>query len=483
MHLGAMRGYAPCRRVASRRIDVPTASGPNRGAAVNRALLWKLLAVFAVTVALVVPLQMTEQLIGERRSLRDRVMSDIAQSGTGAQRMEGIVILVPCMDRYEETETLHDGRKIVRQHTRNCDVRVLPKKLRVTADLTTDFRYRGIHRAMVYQIAADIEAAFELPPQPTPKGMSRTWGEPRLLVGIGDQRGIRSMPLASWNGTALQFQAGTGNAIWTKGVHVGVPIDPGAGGLGRLALKLGLAGMDRLDVVPAADEVEFTLRSPWPHPSFVGRFLPDTRTVSDAGFEAVWRTTGLATNIRDAFQRCGTGQCDEYAASAFGVSLMPGVDVYQQSYRAVHYGFLFVVLTFALFFLYEVLAGLKVHPVQYGLVGIALTAFYVLLIALAEHIDFALAYLAATSACVLLIGVYVRYVLGSPGRAAGMAALMSALYACLYMVLGSEDYALLMGAMLLFAVLAAFMLATRKLDWYALPMRVNGVSRDIGIAT
>jgi inner membrane protein len=450
---------------------------------VNRALLWKLLAVLAVTVALVVPLQMTEQLIGERRSLRDRVMSDIAQSGTGAQRMEGIVILVPCIDRYEETETLHDGRKIVRQHTRNCDVRVLPKELRVTADLTTDFRYRGIHRAMVYQIAADIEAAFELPPQPTPNGMRRTWGEPRLLVGIGDQRGIRSTPVASWNGAALQFQAGTGNAVWTKGVHVAVPIDPGAGGSGRLALKLGLAGMDRLDVVPAADEVEFTLRSPWPHPSFVGRFLPDTRTVSDAGFEAVWRTTGLATNIRDAFQRCGTGQCDEYAASAFGVSLMPGVDVYQQSYRAVHYGFLFVVLTFALFFLYEVLAGLKVHPIQYGLVGIALTAFYLLLIALAEHIDFALAYLAATSACVLLIGVYVRYVLGSLGRAAGMAALMSALYACLYMVLGSEDYALLMGAMLLFAVLAAFMLATRKLDWYALPIRVNGASRDIGIAT
>jgi inner membrane protein len=156
---------------------------------------------------------------------------------------------------------------------------------------------------------------------------------------------------------------------------------------------------------------------------------------------------------------------------------MPGVDIYQKSYRAVHYGYLFVALTFALFFLYEVLAGLRVHPVQYGLVGIALTAFYVLLIALAEHIAFGWAYLAAASACVLLIGVYVRCVLGGLGRAQAMTSLMSALYASLYLVLGSEDYALLMGALLLFAVLAAFMLATRNLDWYALPGRMGALTR------
>lgn len=439
----------------------------------NRALMGKLAAVVGITLGLVVPLRMTEGLIEERRGLRDRVMSDIAQSGTAAQRLEGIVLLVPCTDRYQETETLQDGRAIVRQRTRSCDVRVLPKTLRVQAELTTDFRYRGIHRALVYQSASAIDAAFDLPPRPAPAGVRRTWGEPRLLVGIGDQRGIRGTPQASWNGAPIRFEAGTGNAVWSKGVQVAVPVDPQAGGRGRLAMTLELAGMDRLEVVPAADEVEFALRSPWPHPSFIGRFLPDTRSVGDAGFEAVWRTTGLATNVRDAFQRCAQGQCDEYAASAFGVALMPGVDVYQQSYRAVHYGFVFVVLTFALFFLYEVLAGLRLHPIQYGLVGVALTAFYVLLIALAEHVAFGWAYLAATAACLLLIAAYVRWMLGSVTRAAAMTALIAALYGALYTVLGSEDYALLMGAVLLFAVLAAFMLATRRLDWYALPVRAT----------
>lgn len=443
----------------------------------SRALMCKLAAILALTLALIAPLQMAETLVGERRSLRDHVMQDIAQSGTTAQRLEGVVLLVPCTDRYEETETLDNGRSIVRQRTRSCDVRVLPKKLRMMADLTTDFRYRGIYRALVYRSASEIEASFEVPAHPTPPGMKRTWGQPRILVGIGDQRGIRNTPSAVWNDAALQFEAGTGNAVWARGVQAPVSVDAQEGGAAKLALKLELAGMDRLDIVPAADEVEIALRSPWPHPSFVGRFLPETRSVNAAGFEALWRVTGLATNIRDAFQRCGEGKCEDYAGSAFGVSLLPGVDVYQQSYRAVHYGFVFVVLTFALFFLYEVLAGLRVHPIQYGLVGAALSAFYVLLIALAEHIAFGWAYLAAASACVLLISVYVRCVLGTTGRAAAMAALMSALYGSLYLVLGSEDYALLMGALLLFAVLAAFMLATRRLDWYALHTRTVNFAR------
>jgi len=443
----------------------------------SRTLLWKLAAILALTLGLIVPLQMAENLVGERRVLRDSVMQDIAQSGTAAQRLEGVMLLVPCTDRYEETETLDNGRSILRQRTRNCDLRVLPKKLRVTAGLDTDFRYRGIYRALVYRSVSDIEASFEVPAQPTPPGMQRSWGQPRIVIGIGEQRGIRNTPAAVWNDVALQFEPGTGNTLWPRGAQAAVTLDPQVGGNGKLAMKIELAGMDRLDLVPAADEAEIVLRSPWPHPSFVGRFLPETRAVSDAGFEATWRVTGLATNIRDAFQRCGEGKCEDYAASAFGVSLMPGVDVYQQSYRAVHYGFLFVVLTFAVFFLYEVLAGLRVHPIQYALVGFALTAFYVLLIALAEHIAFGVAYLAAAAACVLLIGIYVRWVLGSYARAATMTVLMSALYGSLYMVLGSEDYALLMGALLLFGVLAAFMLATRRLDWYALPARMNGLQR------
>ena len=227
--------------------------------------------------------------------------------------------------------------------------------------------------------------------------------------------------------------------------------------------------MERLEVVPAAGEVTTSLRSAWPHPSFIGRFLPETRTVSEQGFEASWRMSDLGSNVRQAFQRCVQSKCDAYQAGSFGVSLIHAVDVYQQTYRALHYGILFVVLTFALFFLYEVIAGLRVHPIQYALVGFALIAFFLLLLALAEHVGFGLAYLIGAGGCIALIGAYVRYVLGSPRRALSLMALLGVLYAALYVVLGSEDYALLMGALLVFAALAAFMLITRRLDWYALP--------------
>lgn len=145
----------------------------------SRALAWKLAAILAIMAGLALPLELAQDLVAERRALRDRVMLDMAQSGTAAQRLEGLVLLVPCTDRFDEGETLENGRTAVRQRTRSCDVRVLPRKLRIQADLGTEFRHRGIYRALVYRSAWQIDAAFELPAHPTPPGVNRTWGQPR----------------------------------------------------------------------------------------------------------------------------------------------------------------------------------------------------------------------------------------------------------------------------------------------------------------
>ncbi len=441
-------------------------------AGVHRALLVKLVAIAALGIATLIPMHMAGDLIAERRALRDKVLQEIAQSGSGAQRIDGVALVLPCTETYDETETLDRGRTVVRQRTRACDVHLLPERLSIDGHIGTEVRYRGIYPALVYQTRLKLEGRFNVPaPAPAPVKVKRSWGTPRLVVGIGDVRGIRNTPVLDWNGSPIPFEAGTGRAPWARGIQAAVPIDPLRGGAASIALDLDLAGMERLDFVPAAGDMAVRLRSAWPHPSFTGRFLPQARTVSDAGFEASWHTTDLATNAYQAFQRCSQGKCDEYFGGGFGVRLLQGVDVYQQSYRALHYGLLFVLLTFALFFLYEILAGLRVHPIQYGLVGVALAIFFVLLIAFAEHVPFALAYLIAAGACIALIGSYVRYVLGSRARAAGLAGLLGGLYAALYLVLGSEDYALLMGALLVFAALAAFMLCTRRLDWYAVSIR------------
>ena len=435
----------------------------------NRALLYKIAAIVLLGLGMVVPLHMVSELVAERRGLRDRVLHDIAQSATGAQRLDGLALIVPCTDRFEDKETLESGRTIVRPRTVACDRYLLPERLGIVGELDAEFRYRGIYPALVYRARLNLEGTFDVPVDPAPPGAQRTWGTPQAVLGLGDVRGIRGVPQLKWNDIAVAFESGAGKAPWTQGVQADVPLDPKAGGRAAFTLDLDLAGMERLEIVPAAGEVIASLRSVWPHPSFIGRFLPETRAVTDKGFEASWRTSDLGSNVREAFRRCVQFKCEAYLANSFGVSLIHAVDVYQKTYRALHYGILFVVLTFALFFLYEVLAGLRVHPIQYALVGFALIAFFLLLLAFAEHVGYGLAYLIGAGACIALIGSYVRYVLATPGRALSLMALLGVLYGALYVVLGSEDYALLMGALLVFAALAAFMLITRRLDWYALP--------------
>ena len=153
---------------------------------------------------------------------------------------------------------------------------------------------------------------------------------------------------------------------------------------------------------------------------------------------------------------------------AVGVSLVDPVNVYSQADRASKYGLLFVLLTFVGFFMFELIKQLRIHPIQYGLVGLALAIFFLLLVSLSEHIAFRWAYLAASVACIGLLGFYLSAVLRSAGRGLGFAAMLATLYAALYGLLVSEDNALVLGSGLLFVILAAIMLVTRKVDWYQL---------------
>src|SRR5690606_7276579 len=196
-------------------------------------------------------------------------------------------------------------------------------------------------------------------------------------------------------------------------------------------------------------------------------FLPSDREIGASGFRANWQTSFFATNMQEVLAACDSGQeCYGLANSGFGVSLVDPVDQYLMTDRAIKYALLFIGLTFAAFFLFEVLKRLAVHPVQYGLVGLSLALFYLLLVSLSEHVAFALAYGISASACVLLIGFYVSYVLHSWLRGLGFSLGLAMLYGMLYGLLSAEDYALLMGSVLVFALLACVMVLTRKLDWY-----------------
>ena len=249
-------------------------------------------------------------------------------------------------------------------------------------------------------------------------------------------------------------------------------------------LNLELVGTERISIVPLGGNTEVLMTSSWPHPSFAGRFLPSEREVKPDGFSAQWRLSSLATTAQADIaggSRICVGGYDENAheytpggttprdcADSFSVAFVDPVNPYTLSDRATKYGVLFIALTFVAVGLFELMKKLRVHPVQYLLVGSALCSFFLLLVSLSEHLPFGASYAAAATACVLLLGYYASHMLGSLARGIPLGAGVALLYGLLYVLLQLEQTALAVGAIALFLVLTAVMVLTRKVNWYGL---------------
>ncbi|QNM97015.1 cell envelope integrity protein CreD [Chitinimonas koreensis] len=430
-----------------------------------KSLMWKLVAIGVLALLLLIPLAMVDGLVGERQNYRRQAIASIADGVAGSQTLAGPVWVLPYKRRYlERTEQGGELREVWRDE----QVRLLPDKLAVGGKLSTQTRQRGIYRTQVYRADLTVGGSFVLPARAgLPADADVRWGQPYLSVGIADVRGIKQSPRTSWGAQTAAFEPGARLKPLGDGIHAPLPAYDGQAASVPFSFELALEGMDGFGLIPLGRDSEVGLRSDWQHPSFDGRFLPDRRQVDAKGFVAGWRTSWFSTNLNELFGRCQAGECDGFRAAALGVRLIEPVDVYLQTDRAVKYGFLFVFLTFCAFFLTEVLKRVAIHPVQYGLVGLSLAVFFLLLLSFAEQWAFAPAYALAAGACVLQNGIYAGHALGGHWRGLGFAALLAALYGLLYLLLRSEDHALLLGSLLLFGVLTAVMMLTRKLDWYA----------------
>jgi inner membrane protein len=388
----------------------------------------------------------------------------------------GPVLVVP-YTKIERTWTVNEkSERVVEERRVSGKLQFLPDLFRVNGDITTELRKLGIYAARLYHADTHVDGHFMVPADYGIKNniADYTFLKPYVAVGISDIRGIKNSLTLQLNSKPYEFEPGSELKILGDGVHAAFPLDVLQVGSGQnqklgFAFKLLLDGTEQLHFSPIGKETHVELHSDWPHPRFIGNFLPVERSVTETGFTARWQTSYFSTNFSEYFYTCvRSNQCDQYQQRQFGVSLIDPVNQYVKSDRAIKYALLFIALTFASFFLFEVLKRLQVHPVQYGLVGLALAFFYLLLLSLAEHIGFASAYALSSIACVVLIGFYVSHVLQSILRGIGFTAGLSFLYALLYGLLSAEDYALLMGSLLLFALLGVFMMLTRKVDWYAL---------------
>jgi len=436
----------------------------------QKILLSRLVMIAGLMLLLLLPLSMIHGVVAERQNLQVQVEQTIAMSLAGPQRLAGPILVVPYVLQQTSVSTDDAGRTIRKSVDRHMQAVFMPDHLNIEATTGVEARQKGIYSAMVHRTQANMRARFVVPAQlgveHAPGAL--TVGRPWIAIGLTDVRGLRAAPVLSWDKQPKPMQQGTRVAILGDGLHAMVELSsvqqPGAY---DVEISLDVVGTGSLSVAPLGVETVMQMTAAWPHPNFSGRFLPHSRSIDASGFRARWEVSGLASSNDAQIKRMvESDKADSKLLEAFDVTFIEPVNIYQQSERAVKYGILFVVLTFATLFLLEVLTGHRVHPMQYGLVGLALAMFFLLLVSLSEHMRFVLAYLAASSACVILIGYYLTRVLASRRRAAIFSAQLAVLYAVLYALLLSEDNALLLGSLLLFAVLAAVMALTRQVDWY-----------------
>ena len=420
----------------------------------NQATL-KLLFVGFLSLAMLIPLVMIGVVIAERQELQREAAHTIAQRWGGIQHIGGLVML-----REHTVTWLQDGAERSREEWR---ARV-PRELEIQAALATEMRYLGIYEVPVYTTQVTLSGQIERDTELS------AGGELLLWLPLSDVRGVRE--ISSLRIEGLEFEARP------LGVHnqliSGLQFAVNAEQIARLGpattlnyeLELKLAGSDSLMFLPLADKTEVRLQADWPHPEFVGQYLPVERSINTESVEARWQLLGLNRPYGDEWVVTAMPTV-HLNGSGFGMRLETPVDAYQRSERSVKYGFLFIALTFFTLFLFEVMTGQPLHPVPYVLTGAALAVFYLVLLALSEYLPFAWAFAVAAALLVAIVTPYTGAVLGRRRRGYLVGLMLSLTYLLLYILVTAQHASLLLGSLSLLLAIGALMYLTRGVDWYS----------------
>lgn len=424
----------------------------------RNAVLIKAIVVGFLILVLLIPNAFITDLVRERQQRQTEVIAEVSSKWASAQTITGPFLLVP----YKEFVTTDKGKT---QTVRKLAY-FLPEQLKVNGTLYPEIRHRSIFQIVLYKSDMQLSGTF-LKPDVTALGIAPEnvlWNEVRFCIGLTDNRGIAEQLKLQINQSAADMNAGVPeNMLATSGVNALVPDFSQAGtNQANFSLQLKLKGSERLFFTPVARETDVQLAASFPNPSFDGKFLPVASTLTDTGFKANWHVLHFTRDVPQSW----TGQQVELVKHEFGVQLLQGVDSYSKTMRSVKYALLFISLTFFLFFFIELLKKTSVHPLQYILVGFALSIFYTLLLSIGEYTGFNYAYLIATVATVGLITFYTKSVFGQWPVAIALFVFLTALYSFIYILIQLQDGALLFGSIGLFVLLAIVMYYSRKVDWY-----------------
>src|SRR5258708_4096342 len=436
----------------------------------------KLLGVGALVLVLLIPLAMITGVLRERLQRRNEAVADITSSWGSEQNVIGPVLGIPYQYKFKVVKEVPapDGKMERREVEENgtAIAYFLPETLHITGNVETQMLHRGIYDAAVFRAQVTLTGKFA-PPDFGPLKIDLKdvqWKDAFVSIAVNDLRGTREALILDWGGARYPLLPGSQVPGYTTGATALLGTDQPIASETEFSIPLDFNGSEGIYFAPFGGQNEATLKSNWPDPAFRGAFLPAERSVRADGFDAKWKISYYGRNYPQAWtSRNGNERFTTKAVSEslFGAQFLSILDAYRYVERSIKYGVLFLVLVFTTFFLFEVTARQKIHPFQYLMVGAALCLFYLLLLSISEFIGFSWAYLIAAVASIALITWYCRFFLGGGVRTLMIGAGLTGVYTFLYITLRQQDYALLMGAIALFIVLAAVMYVTPRAAWYA----------------
>ncbi|MCD4817310.1 MAG: cell envelope integrity protein CreD [Candidatus Cloacimonetes bacterium] len=422
---------------------------------IRDSLSIKLVVLFIMILFLMIPISSIKTLIRERKARRDEAFNEVSSKWGKEQTITGPFLTIPYYKEYEifNSETKkYDIKKKVQY------LNVLPEKLNFSGKIIPEERYRGIFKVIVYQAEINTKGNFVEPffSEHGIKDKDVIWDKAEVSFKISDFRSLQDEVNMIFDEKEYLFSAGyEGKTGISESVKTSLILDNDKDAW-NFDFNLRFDGSSKLFFTPLGEKTKVKLTSTWKDPSFAGNFLPDMRMVSDSGFEANWEVLHLNRPIPQVYK---SGLIGEQLLNSynFGVSLYIPVDHYQKSERTVKYALLFIALTFMAFFSTSTINKVNIHPIQYILIGLALTIFYSLLLSLSEHISFNLSYWISSLSIIFLLGFYSNAIFKNKKFAMMLSGIIFVLYGFIFTLIQLQDFALLVGSIGLFIVVSILM--------------------------
>lgn len=422
----------------------------------NNALTIKIILIALLIIVLIIPITMVQNMIMERNKTTNDASAEVQQKWSKPQNITGPILVIPYKEYIEQENKI-----------RQTDIRylyILPEKLQISGNIETENLKRGLYDIVVYRSSIKLSGSFDFTDlqQKNITGQQLLLNEAKLTIGISDLHGITEQVEGKWKDEILSFNPGVNNPLILSGVSCPISLSNIEEEI-PFGINLRIKGSESAMFTPLGKTTLVSLKSNCSTPSFTGAFLPENREVAENGFSATWKILNLNRNYPQVFT--GENWSIDLNDSTFGVNLLLPVDQYQKSIRSIKYAFLIIILTFVICFFVEVLQKKNINPFQYLLIGLALCLFYTLLVSISEHFNFTLSYAIATTMTIGLLTFYLSGILKIKKTAITIGGMLLLLYTYIFILIQMEIYALLVGSIGLFIILAIIMYCSLKINW------------------